>query len=146
MGAKKIQTSNETPRKDPYRTLGRSVRKEISPYSETGVFSDTEHFINDIIDGFTTRYIVSKTDHSIKSRKTYFEEKLHGESAIFNEKGEITSREVFALGTLVFKYILDENAQVIKVEIVDQENTKNLPTSELEILKSLMVDKPEWFK
>lgn len=140
------KVSHEKPRVDPYRTLGRSVRKEIQAYSKDGIYSDSENYINDIIDGFVTQYIISKTDHSIKSRKTYFEGKLHGESVIFNANAKALEREVYGLGKLVYKYLFDEALEVVGIEMIDKASMTILPTAELEILKDLMADKPEWFE
>lgn len=145
MAKEVTKISHDNPKIDPYRTLGRSIRKEIFAYSDDGVFLESDNLVKDICDGVETQYVVRKIDHSIKSRITYFEGQLHGESIIFNDKSQAVKREVYGLGKLIYKYLFNEALEAIGVEMIDEASVDNLPTSELELLKALMIDKPEWF-
>ena len=74
--------------------------KKVKYFTEKGVLSKLNYFVDDKRHGLETKYFISKADGSIKSTKSYENGKLHGENIIYNEKGEIIKREIFALGKL----------------------------------------------
>ena len=127
------------------RILIKGDSKEVNSFTKEGVFSKSENFLNDLRDGIETRYVVSKANKSIKSTKTYAKGKLHGESITYNLNDQIIKQEVFALGKLVFKYIRDEDLEIIGIEIVAKESVDNLPVTERDTLNAFMATKPEWF-
>jgi len=74
--------------------------KEVKHFTQKGVLSKLDHFVEDKRDGQETKYIISKADGSIKSTKIYKNGKLHGPSITYNLKGEIIKHEVYADGKL----------------------------------------------
>ena len=110
--------------------------KEIKHFSEKGVLSKLDHFIEDKRHGEEIKYLVSKANGSIKSTKIYDDGKLHGQSLTYNENSEIIKHEVFANGKRVLKYLREdsESNEITGVEILDEENVVNLPKLESEKL------------
>ena len=110
--------------------------KEIKYFTEQGVLSKLDHFVEDKRHGEEIKYLVSKANGSIKSTKIYDNGKLHGQSMTYNEKGEIIKHEVFANGKRVLKYLREDsdNNDITSVEILDEESVVNLPTVESEKL------------
>ncbi|PHR54508.1 MAG: hypothetical protein COA44_12800 [Arcobacter sp.] len=113
--------------------------KTVKHNTEKGVMSKLEHFVDELRQGIETRYFVSKADGSAKSTKTYDQGKLHGENITYNEMGKIIKHEVFATGKLVLKYFGEDNdnGEITNVEIIDEDNVKNLPVDEYEKLQTL---------
>ena len=75
--------------------------QEIKHYTELGVLSKLDYFVDGKRHGLETKYIISKADGSVKSTKMYVDGKLHGEAITYNQSGEVIKHEVFALGKLV---------------------------------------------
>ena len=75
--------------------------KKVKYYTEKGVLSKLDYFVDDKRHGLETKYFISKADGSIKSTKSYENGKLHGEKITYNESGEVIKREIFANGKLV---------------------------------------------
>jgi len=113
--------------------------KKVKHNTEKGVTSKLEHFVDDKRQGLETKYFISRADGSIKSTKNYDKGKLHGENITYNEFGKIIKHEVFAAGKLVLKYKREESEtdEITNVEILDEDNVKNLPTQEYEKLQTL---------
>jgi len=110
--------------------------KEIKHFTEKGVLSKLDHFVEDKRHGEEIKYLVSKANRSIKSSKIYDNGKLHGQSITYNENGEIIKHEVFAQGKKVLKYLREdsESDEITGVEILDEDNITNLPKEESEKL------------
>ena len=119
--------------------------EEIKHHTEKGVLSKIDHFVDGKRHGIETKYLISKANKSVKSTKIYDNGKLHGESTTYNENGEIIKQEVFAHGKIVFKYVRDENKEIISIQIIDKENIENLPKIEYEKLQDNIANNPEWF-
>ena len=66
----------------------------------------------------------------------------------YGQNGNVIKQEVFALGTLVLKYVRkkDLDNEVEGIEIVDKESLKHLPEAAYDKLQSYMTENPEWFK
>ena len=113
--------------------------KTVKHNTEKGVTSKLEHFVDDKRQGIETKYFIAKADGSAKSTKTYDNGKLHGENITYNEMGKIVKHEVFGLGKLVLKYLREdsESNEITNVEVLDEDNIKNLPTQEFEKLQTL---------
>ena len=111
--------------------------KEIKHFNINGVASKVEYFVDDKRDGIETRYLIPKNNKSVKSTKTYDNGKLHGECITYNSNTEIIKQEVYANGTLVLKYLREnsDNRDITSVQIVNEENVKNLPKAEYEKLQ-----------
>lgn len=118
---------------------------EVKHFTAKGVLSKLEHFVDAKRHGIETRYSISKANKSVKSTKTYDNGKLHGESIIYNDNGEIIKQEVFALGKLVLKYLRKDSPNITNIQIVDNDNVANLPKSEFEKLQQNMKENPNWF-
>lgn len=114
--------------------------EKIKHYTELGVLSKLNHFVDEKRHGLETKYIISKADQSIKSTKIYERGKLHGESLTYSQSGSIIKHEVFALGKRVLKYLReDESTQdITKVEIIDEENISNLAQTEYDKLQTYL--------
>ncbi|WP_457744700.1 hypothetical protein [Sulfurimonas sp.] len=112
--------------------------KAIKHFTEKGVLSKLDHFVEDKRDGQEIKYIVAKADGSIKSTKVYAQGKLHGSSITYNLNGEIVKHEVFVLGKLTLKYLRDndDNNEITSVVILDKESVTNLPKNEYDRLQS----------
>lgn len=82
--------------------------KEVKHFSVKGVLAKVEYFVKDKREGIETKYSIAKADKSVKSTKTYQNGKLHGESIIYNDKGEIVKRELYADGKLVEKSTISD--------------------------------------
>ena len=110
--------------------------KEIKHFTEKGVLSKLDHFVEDKRHGEEIKYLVSKANKSVKSSKIYDNGKLHGQSITYNENGEIIKHEVFANGKRVLKYLREdsESNEITGVEILDEDNITNLPKEESEKL------------
>ena len=112
---------------------------KIKHITAQGIASKLEHYVGDKRQGIELKYFISKADGSVKSSKTYDKGKLHGENLTYNEKGEIIKHEVFALGKRVLKYLRNDSYEIIKIEILDEENVVNLPKIESEKLQTYRV-------
>lgn len=112
--------------------------KEIKYFTEKGVLSKLDHFVEDKRHGEEIKYVVSKANRSIKSSKFYDNGKLHGQSITYNQNDEIIKHEVYALGKLVLRYLREDssNNNITNVEIIDKDNITNLPTMEYDKLQS----------
>ncbi len=75
--------------------------KKVKYYTEKGVLSKLDYFVDDKRHGLETKYFISKADGTVKSTKSYENGKLHGEKITYNEKGEVIKREIFDDGKLV---------------------------------------------
>ena len=75
--------------------------KEVKYFTEKGVLSKMDHFVEDKRHGQEIKYFISKANDTIKSTKSYENGKLHGEKITYNEAGEVIKREMFAHGKLV---------------------------------------------
>jgi len=117
--------------------------KEVKHFTQEGVLSKLEHFVEDIRHGQETKYIISKANRSIKSTKIYDNGKLHGESITYNQNDEIIKHEVYALGKLVLKYLREDtqSQNISDVEIISKDSIVNLPAIEHEKLQSYLKDK-----
>ena len=109
---------------------------EIKHYTEKGVLSKLDHFMEEKRHGEEIKYLVSKANKSVKSSKIYDNGKLHGQSITYNENGEIIKHEVFANGKRVLKYLREDSDsnEITGVEILDEESVANLPKEESEKL------------
>ena len=87
--------------------------KKIKHYTEKGVLSKVDHFLEDKRHGQETKYVVSKADGSIKSTKMYDDGKLHGQSITYNHNDEIIKHEVYALGKLILRYLREDTSDNI---------------------------------
>ncbi|SFV68550.1 hypothetical protein MNB_SM-4-1422 [hydrothermal vent metagenome] len=74
--------------------------KDVKHFSMDGVLSKQEYFVDGKRHGVETRYLVSKAEKTIKSTKTYFEGKLHGDCFTYNSLGGIIKQEVFVNGKI----------------------------------------------
>lgn len=112
--------------------------QEIKHFTQKGVLSKLDHFVEDKRQGLETKYVVSRADKSIKSTKVYDDGKLHGQNLTYNLNGEIIKHEVFALGKLVLKYLRadDSNNEITSVIIVDKQSVENLPKEEFDKLQN----------
>ena len=111
--------------------------KKIKHYTEKGVLSKVDHFVEDKRHGQETKYVISKADSSIKSTKMYDDGKLHGQCITYNHNGEIIKHEVYALGKLILRYLREDTSDnITNVEILDKENIKNLPATEYDKLQA----------
>ncbi|HIC12107.1 MAG TPA: hypothetical protein EYO75_01790 [Sulfurimonas sp.] len=72
--------------------------KDVKHFNVDGVLSKQEYFVDGKRHGVETRYLVSKATKTVKSTKTYFEGKLHGECFTYNALGEVIKQEVFVHG------------------------------------------------
>ncbi|MEA3370212.1 MAG: hypothetical protein U9Q40_02605 [Campylobacterota bacterium] len=111
---------------------------EIKHYTEKGVLSKLDHFMNEKRHGEEIKYLVSKANRSIKSSKIYADGKLHGQSITYNQTGDIIKHEVFALGKLVLKYLREdsENSDITSVTIINKESVEKLPKIEYDRLQN----------
>lgn len=119
--------------------------KEVKHFTNKGVLSKLEHFVEDKRHGVETKYAISKANNSVKSTKTYNDGKLHGESITYNDNDEIIKQEVFALGKLTLKYLRKENSDITNIQIIDKDSIENLPKVEYEKLQANIKDNPQWF-
>jgi len=112
--------------------------QEIKYYTEQGVLSKVDHYVEEKRHGLETKYLVSKANSVVKSTKIYDNGKLHGENITYNPFGLVIKHEVFALGKRVLKYTRDtsENSEISSVEIIDKEGVINLPKEEYDKLQS----------
>ena len=112
--------------------------QEIKHYTEQGVLSKLDHFVEGKRHGEEIKYLVSKANKSVKSSKIYDNGKLHGQSITYSLVGEIIKHEVFALGKLAVKYLRenDDNNDITSVAIIDKESIDNLPKEEYDKLQS----------
>lgn len=119
-------------------TLKDGITK-VKHNTEQGVTSKLEHFVDGKRQGIETKYFISKADGSVKSTKTYDKGKLHGENLTYNELGKIIKHEIFATGKCVFKYLREDTDtnEITNIEILDEDNIKNLPTLEYDKLQTL---------
>lgn len=120
--------------------------KEIKHFTIKGVLAKLEYFVQDKRHGVETKYFIPKANKSIKSTKIYDDGKLHGESITYNDNDQIIKQEVFAIGKVTLKYVLDKSHNIIKIQIVDKDNVANLPKTEYEKLQSNIENKPELFR
>lgn len=121
--------------------------KEIKYFTQTGVLSKVENFVDGLRDGIESRYIVPKANKTIKSTKTYSKGKLHGECITYNNTAQIIKQEVYAEGKLVLKYLRnDSDNSISNIQIVNKESVNNLPESEQEKLKDNLQNSAEWFE
>lgn len=84
-------------------TREKDGHREIKHFNVHGVLSKVENFVNDKREGIETKYLVSKTNKTVKSTKTYADGKLHGECITYNENAEIIKQENFECGVKVVK-------------------------------------------
>ncbi len=112
--------------------------QEIKHFTEQGVLSKLDHFVDDKRHGQETKYVVSKANKSVKSTKIYDNGKLHGQSITYNQTNEIIKHEVFALGKLVLKYLREDESHndITSVAVIDKDNVENLPKEEFDKLQS----------
>ena len=112
--------------------------QEIKHYTDQGVLSKLDHFVENKRHGLETKYMISKANSSVKSTKMYENGKLHGENITYSQSGEVVKHEVFALGKLVLKYLREDSDsdEITKVTIVDKESIVNLPTTEHDKLQN----------
>ncbi|MBU1217440.1 hypothetical protein KJ870_02080 [bacterium] len=120
--------------------------KEVKHFSVKGVLAKVEYFVKELRHGIETKYSLAKADKSVKSTKTYENGKLHGECITYNDNGEIIKQEVYANGKTVIKYVRNDANKITNIQILDQENSLNLPIAEREKLQENMQKNPEWFK
>ena len=119
--------------------------KEVKHFTLEGVLSKLEYFVEDKRHGIETKYSVPKANKTVKSTKTYHNGKLHGECITYNDNNEIIKQEVFALGKLVLKYLRKDSNDITSIEIIDQDNVKNLAKSEYEKLQKNIENNPNLF-
>ena len=119
--------------------------KEVKHFTLEGVLSKLEYFVEDKRHGIETKYSVPKANKTVKSTKTYHNGKLHGECITYNDNNEIIKQEVFALGKLVLKYLRKDSNDITSIEIIDQDNVKNLAKSDYAKLQDNIEKNPNLF-
>jgi len=121
--------------------------REVKHFTVKGVLSKVEHFEEDKRHGVETKYFIPKANKSVKSTKTYYEGKLHGECITYNDNDEIIKQEVYATGKLIFKYLRNDsnNNDITNVQIIDNDNIENLPKIEYDKLQDNKNKNPDWF-
>ncbi len=114
--------------------------QKIKYFTQHGVLSKVDHFVDNKRHGEEIKYIVSKDNKSIKSTKIYDNGKLHGECITYNQNAQIIKHEVYALGKLVLKYLREdsESDEISKVEIIDKDSIVNLSTIEHDKLQKFI--------